>query len=92
MDETESYFKEEISKMCKLLKELNNKKNLINNKLAYSVIKLQEMNLELKTLLESLDNDNNKLTIEKYVKNEFIRRDKISELMPIFMYIYMSSN
>ena len=50
------------------------------------------MNLELKTLLESLDNDNNKLTIEKYVKNEFIRRDKISELMPIFMYIYMSSN
>ena len=78
--------------MCELLRELDSKKLLIDNKLAYSIIKLQEINLELRSLLESLDEGKNNLAIEKYVKDEFTRRDKISELMPIFMYLYMSYN
>lgn len=83
------FFTKEKEKTVDLLSKIKvNEED--NNKLAYLIIKLQEINLELKSIIDTIE-DKSKTEIQnKYIKNEFMRRNKIHELLPLFTYIYMS--
>ena len=87
-------YKEEKKKFINLIDQLNKIEsiNLCNNNLFYLIIKLQELNLDLKTLVDDINNDDKKTYKSQYINSEFNRRDKISDLLPIFTYIYMNYN
>lgn len=81
------YYDNEKKKIINSIDSLD--KLITDNNIEYSIIKLQELNLNLKNILDSMNNNNN---IDEYVNNEYKRRDKMSELLPIFTYIYMHYN
>lgn len=87
-------YKEEKKKFINLIDQLNKIEsiNLCNNNLFYLIIKLQELNLDLKTIVDDINNDDKKTYKSQYINSEFNRRDKISDLLPIFTYIYMNYN
>ena len=84
------FYRKEKDKTINLLEKLDKLKLDDSKNLAYLIIKLQEVNLELDSTIDIIENNSNKLIQDNYIKNEFSRRDKLSELMPIFMYLYMS--
>jgi hypothetical protein len=90
MNSTLMFYRKEKDKTINLLDKLDKLKLDNSKNLAYLIIKLQEVNLELDSTIEIIENNSNKLIQDNYIKNEFSRRDKMSELMPIFMYLYMS--
>jgi hypothetical protein len=81
------YYDNEKKKIINSIDSLD--KLITDTNIEYSIIKLQELNLNLKNILDSMNNNNN---IDEYVNNEYKRRDKMSELLPIFTYIYMHYN
>ena len=80
------YYAKEKLKLIETIKEFD--KIADDNNIEYIIIKLQELNLELN---ETLDQIKNKKTVN-YVKGEYNRRDRISDLLPIFTYLYMNYN
>ena len=90
MNSTLMFYRKEKDKTINLLEKLDKLKLDDSKNLAYLIIKLQEVNLELDSTIDIIENNSNKLIQDNYIKNEFSRRDKLSELMPIFMYLYMS--
>ena len=87
-------YKKEKKKLLNLIDQLDKIEsiNLCNNNLYYLIIKLQELNLDLKTTIDDINNDDKKIYKSQYINSEFNRRDKISDLLPIFTYIYMNYN
>ena len=81
----EFYYEKEKEKILKYLDEFDKIKLDNNKNLDYLVIKLQETSLEMKEILDTINDLEKNDNIRKYVRNEFIRRDKISDLMPLFM-------
>ena len=84
------YFEKEKEKILNLLEECNKLKEEDSEQLDYMVIKLQEISLDMKLMIDMIKE--NKKEISNYVKNEFTRRNKINELMPLFLYQYMNYN
>ena len=80
------YYNKEKLKLMDKIKDLDEIAD--DNNIEYIIIKLQELNLELN---ETLDQIKNKKTVN-YVKEEYNRRDRISDLLPIFTYLYMNYN
>jgi len=86
----EFYYEKEKEKILKYLDEFDKMKLDNNKNIDYLVIKLQELSLEMKDTLDTINDLEKNDNIRKYVKNEFIRRDKISDLMPLFMYQFLN--
>lgn len=86
----EFYYEKEKEKILKYLDEFDKIKLDNNKNLDYLVIKLQETSLEMKEILDTINDLEKNDNIRKYVGNEFIRRDKISDLMPLFMYQFLN--
>lgn len=86
----EFYYEKEKEKILKYLDEFDKIKLDNNKNLDYLVIKLQETSLEMKEILDTINDLEKNDNIRKYVRNEFIRRDKISDLMPLFMYQFLN--
>jgi RNA polymerase-interacting CarD/CdnL/TRCF family regulator len=83
-------FTNEVDKLEKLIEEIK-EKEIKNKNLQYLIIKLQEINFDLKIALDETDNIDDNKKIENYVDNELIRRDKMEKLLPLFTYLYFSS-
>ena len=83
-------FTNEVNKLEKLIEEIK-EKEIKNKNLQYLIIKLQEINFDLKIALDETDNIDSNKKIENYVENELIRRDKMEKLLPLFTYLYFSS-
>jgi len=86
----EFYYEKEKEKILKYLDEFDKMKLDNNKNIDYLVIKLQELSLEMRDTLDTINDLEKNDNIRKYVKNEFIRRDKISDLMPLFMYQFLN--
>jgi hypothetical protein len=86
------YYENEKEKILKIFKEIDIIKEKNPSEMDYIVIKLQEISLELKDTLNIIKDIKNKNYVKKYVDNEFERRDKIYDLMPLFIYQYMNYN
>ena len=83
-------FTNEVNKLEKLIEEIK-EKEIKNKNLQYLIIKLQEINFDLKIALDETDNIDSNKKIENYVENELVRRDKMEKLLPLFTYLYFSS-
>ena len=83
-------FTNEVNKLEKLVEEIK-EKEIKNKNLQYLIIKLQEINFDLKIALDETDNIDSNKKIEDYVENELVRRDKMEKLLPLFTYLYFSS-
>ena len=83
-------FTNEVNKLEKLIEEIK-EKEIKNKNLQYLIIKLQEINFDLKIALDETDNIDSNKKIENYINNELIRRDKMEKLLPLFTYLYFSS-
>lgn len=86
----EFYYEKEKEKILKYLDEFDKMKLDNNKNIDYLVIKLQELSLEMRDTLDTINDLEKNDNIRKYVRNEFIRRDKISDLMPLFMYQFLN--
>ncbi len=86
----DSYYENEKEKILKILKEMDMIKKKNSSEMDYIIIKLQEISLELKDTLDTVKDIKNENYVKRYVENEFNRRDKIHDLMPLFIYQYMN--
>tara|TARA_B110000967_G_C18620601_1_gene428628 strand:+ start:174 stop:437 length:264 start_codon:yes stop_codon:yes gene_type:complete len=81
-------FNNEVQKLENLISKLKDR-DITNENLQYLIIKLQEINFDLKIALDETENNNYEKK-NKYINNELERRDKVDKLFPLFTYLYFS--
>ena len=88
----ENLYKQEVNKLGNLLNELKDT-DLKKDKINYMIIKLQELNFDLKLMIDEINELHDIETTNKmnnYVSNELDRRTKIDKLLPLYTLLYFS--
>ena len=88
----ENLYKQEVTKLTNLLAELKEFK-LRKDKINYMIVKLQELNFDLKLMIDEINLLDDDETIDKmnnYVNNELDRRTKLEKLLPLYTLLYFS--
>jgi len=85
-------FKNEKKKLKKLLKVLEEFDTLENKEqLDFLIIKLQDINFDLNQAINQMYIEYTQDDRDSVVSNELDRRDRVTELLPLFMNIYANS-
>ena len=88
----ENLYKQEVTKLTNLLTELK-ESELRKDKINYMIVKLQELNFDLKLMIDEINLLDDDETIDKmnnYVNNEIYRRTKLEKLLPLYTLLYFS--
>ena len=88
----ENLYKQEVTKLTNLLTELK-ESELRKDKINYMIVKLQELNFDLKLMIDEINLLDDDETIDKmnnYVNNEIDRRTKLEKLLPLYTLLYFS--
>lgn len=88
----ENLYKQEVTKLTNLLTELK-ESELRKDKINYMIVKLQELNFDLKLMIDEINLLDDSESIDKmnnYVNNELDRRTKLEKLLPLYTLLYFS--